>query len=191
MLKKHFFNTRARVQRIRDAKLFSGWVRSFSGTTLVATLSREAQVTPGETFVFQVQGPGSVAMFTAVLELAFGMELTLNLISEVKFVKSDGTMRLLVEGMTGQLIYENYEIDVTILDLSENGAGVVTDEALEKGTGIQLVIDSPQGRVDCSGEVIYCRRLEVGNQYRIGMSIKPQNRVDTARWQRLLQAEAA
>jgi hypothetical protein len=62
---------------------------------------------------------------------------------------------------------------------------------VEKGTGIELIIDSPQGRVDCKGEVIYCRRLNIGNQYRIGMSIKPQNRVDTARWQRLLFSDAA
>ncbi|HEY3780878.1 MAG TPA: PilZ domain-containing protein [Fimbriimonadaceae bacterium] len=190
MLKKHFFNTRARIQRIRDAKLFSGWVRSFSGTTVVVTLNRDENVRPGESFVFQVQGPGSVAMFTAVLELAFGTELTLKLVSEVRFTKSEGSMRLLVEGMTGQLIYDEYELEVTILDLSENGAGVVTDESLEKGTGIQLIIDSPQGRVDCAGEVIYCRPLD-DNQYRIGMSIKPQNRVDTARWQRLLFSDAA
>lgn len=191
MLRKHFFNTRTRFQRVKDAKLFSGWVRSFTGNNLIVTTSREENISPGEEFVFQVQGPGTIAMFTAVLKLAFGQELTLELASQVKFVKSAQGMRLLVEGMTGQLLYEGTELDVTIIDLSEGGAGVLTDGPLEKGAGIELRIDSPQGRVDCAGEIIYCRKLAFSYQYRVGMTVKPQNRVDVARWQRLLMSEAA
>jgi len=192
MLRKKLSNTRARFQRLRDAKIFSGWVRTFSENNVVVVTPKDMEYETGDTFVFQVYGPGNIAVFRAVMEYCSGNVLSLRLASTVHFATQTEDMRLLLEGTTGVLMSEGCNFDVMLVDVSARGAAVLSSGQLDKGAPIELHIDSNLGQVVVKGEVKYCRKAEgMQDQYRIGMSLKPDNRIDSARWQQILAAEAA
>jgi hypothetical protein len=190
--RKTFINTRARFQRLTDAKLFSGWVRHFGKNTLVVSLTRDGVVKAGDIFIFQVFGPGSVAMFEATVSLAKGQEITLAITNDVRLIRSSEEMRVLVEGMTGTLLYELREHEIMFVDVSDKGAGVLSPRSIPKDATVELHIDTSQGKVICTGEIRYCKlEPKIPGQYRIGMRLTPQNRIDIARWQKLMLLEAA
>lgn len=190
--KRTFRNTRARFQRLRDAKLFSGWIRNFNGPTVVLTLARAAELQPGDEFMFQVFGHGTMAMFRAELSLQAGDQLTFQVIGPTQYRRSKEDMRLLADGITGVLTCDGFDIDVIFVDLSVKGAGVICGQQLTKGSAIELRIDSSQGPILCTGEVVYSKRMSLNDfQFRVGLSVTPRGRIDLARWQRLLLTDAA
>jgi hypothetical protein len=192
MQRRSFSNTRTRFQRLRDAKLFAGWVRNFARNTLIVTINKQVAMEPGEEFSFQVFGHGSSAVFRAALVVQCGDELTFAITDAVRLVKTHEEIRLLVEGVTGVLRYDGCETEVHMVDISPGGAGLLIPHMIQKDTKVDLTIDSPQGQILCEGIVRYCRAEDrVPGQYRVGMTLKPHNRVDVARWQRLLMADAA
>lgn len=191
MQKRGFTNTRTRFQRLSDAKLFSGWVRSFNRSGLVVSIAKEAVVGVGEVFMFQVFGHESLAMFKATLALTMDEELTFAVMGPMQLLKSSEEMRILVEGLTGSISFEGSETDVLFVDVSSNGAGLVSPEPLPKDAVVEVRIDSPQGTVVFEGRVRYCKALEnTREQFRIGLQIQPQTRIDSARWAKVI-GEAA
>jgi hypothetical protein len=192
MVQKTLSNTRARFQRLKDAKLFTGWIRSFRKNNFVVVTPKEYEGAISDEFIFQVSGPGNVAVFRAILDYCHGNELVLRLVSEIRFTSAAEDMRLLIEGTSGALVSDGCEFEVLVVDVSATGAAVIASVELKKGDPVELRIDSTLGQVMVKGEVKYCRSAEgQSNQFRIGMSLTPDNRVDSARWQRLLSSEAA
>ncbi len=192
MVKKTRANTRARFQRLRDAKFFWGWVRTFGKTNVVVALATEAKCERGDVFIFRVHGPGTTAVFRAVLEFQHGNELTLGLVGDVHYEEGEEDMRVLMDGASGKLISLGTELEVLVVDVSACGAAVLCDVELPKDSVVELYLDTRMGQVVAKGVVKYCRSASgLNNQYRIGMSLTPENRVDLARWQQLLLSEAA
>src|SRR5579862_9374640 len=156
MLRKTLSNTRTRFQRLRDAKLFTGWVRSFRKNNVVVVTPKEFEGSISDEFIFQVYGPGNIAVFRAILEYSSGCELSLRLASEVHFTSAAEDMRLLLDGTSGALLSNGSEIDVLVVDVSARGAAVMASAELSKGDPVELRIDSNFGQVIVKGEVKYC-----------------------------------
>lgn len=184
-----FTGTRTRFQRLKDAKLFSGWVRVFREDRLVVTVTRGSKALAGEQFAFQVFGHSATAQFTATVTASVGDEISFSINGDFQLVKSTEKVRILTEGLNGALIINEQEFAVRIADLGQGGAGIMSTMPMEKGESTTLRIDYGQGPITCNGIVRYCRATD-DMIFRIGLSLTPHNRVDVARWQRLL-AEAA
>jgi hypothetical protein len=192
VVKKTLANTRARFQRLSDAKLFSGWVRTFDNDSIIVVSNNDTQCKPGDEFVFQVYGPGKVFLFRGLLEAQYGRELSLKVSSTVQQTAAKEEMRLLTDGVSGTLIGEGQEVEVMVLDISAGGAGVVTAFYLSKDTPVELHLASPAGPIAVKGEVKNCREAEgMRSQYRVGISITPVTRIDSARWNQMLELDAA
>lgn len=188
-----FVNTRTRLQRLRDAKLVSGWVREITGTDVLVQTNEQVAVAPGEVFSFQVHGKGVSALFKGVVKVVSGdRDLLFSIQPPIRYQKQSENVRIMVDGMTGLVSSGDLELEVLVMDLSENGAGILLSTSLHKGEKVQLRIDSPHGQIVCAAEVKYCRRDgQMPGQYRAGMLIAPENRVDLARWRRLLDGDVA
>ena len=50
---RDFVGTRARFQRLRDARLFNGWIENFFGSKVEVTTSTEFPVEIGDEFRFE------------------------------------------------------------------------------------------------------------------------------------------
>lgn len=93
-MRKNLSNTRARFQRLSDAKLFSGWVRNFGKHSILVVTPKDVECAAGEEFMFQVYGPGKVAVFRAVLESCVGNELSLRYAGDITYMPGTEEMRI-------------------------------------------------------------------------------------------------
>jgi hypothetical protein len=185
-------NTRARFQRLKDAKFFSGWVRDLTAADVLIQVTEPISTVPGELFLIQVHGRHQSALFKASLRVFADRELVFNIHHPIRFTKATESMRLLIDGMTGLVTAGTQEIEVLVVDLSEKGAGVLLPCGIEKNEAVTLRIDSSQGQIVCLGQVRYCKPdPQMPGQYRAGILLRPDNRVDQARWQRLIGSDAA
>lgn len=187
-----FINTRVRLQRLSDAKFFSGWVKDFTRSDLTVKLGTPTQVKAGETFMVQVHGHSSTALFRAVLRSVGSRELMFVIPEPVRFLTPSEQVRISVQGVTATITGEGKAVDATVVDLSVGGAGLVAACEIKKGEHVRVLFITPLGNVDCDAEVRYCKpeSIEEGT-YRIGVQLEDLGRIERARWNRLVEQDAA
>jgi hypothetical protein len=187
MDEKGFINTRARFQRMTDAKFFAGWVKDFSMSSIHVSLAYDANLEPGQQFMFEVHGHSVAAVFPAELSVVSGDDLVFSIPQPLRLVTPNEEARVYVRDVTGILKGETMEVDVLVVDVSKKGAGVLAPMPLAAGERITLELDTLQGPVICCGEVRYCRpdSREWG-QFRAGILLDDMGRIERARWARLV-----
>ncbi len=169
-MKKTLANTRARFQRLSDAKLFAGWVRIFDKHTIVVLSNTTAPCKPGDQFMFQVYGPGKVVLFKAGVQAQYGHEISFSILSEMQYAPAKEEMRVLAEGTTGVLKGDGHEMEVMLIDISPKGAAVISAIFFSKETPVELLVASPAGPINLKGHVRNCREAEgMRSQYRVGI----------------------
>lgn len=187
-----FINTRVRLQRLSDAKFFSGWVKDFTRTDLVVKLGGPAQVKPGETFMVQVHGHSSTALFRALLKGISPNELAFAIPEPVRFLTASEQVRVSVEGVTATLTSAGRALETTVVDLSVGGAGLVSTREIKRGEHVRVLFETPLGNVECDAEVRYCKAESIEDgTYRIGVRLEELGRIERARWNRLVEQDAA
>lgn len=190
---KSFLGTRARFQRLSDAKFFAGWVRDFSASAIIVTLSSGAPMEPGDEFVFEVHGRSSHASFPAVLSMVSADEFLFNIPQPMRLLTTTEEARVYVQDMAGVLRGDCLELDVVVIDVSRHGAGLLAPIELRAGERVTIQVDTPNGVVSCHGEVRYCRpsRKHYGH-FRAGLLLDDMARIEKARWLNLVdQSQAA
>lgn len=187
-----YMKTRGRIQRLEDAKFFSGWVKEISETEVWLRTNGELAVKPGETFVAQFFGKGFSAIMKLKLTVSMGNLYGFVLISPAKEISSAENARVGVSGVIATLEATDVETStVTVLDMSTEGIGIMSPVAVERSAEVTLNLEAKGGAITAIGEVRYCRPDPmVESHFRIGIKISMLQRVDQARWNQML-VEAA
>lgn len=191
MDEKGFINTRARFQRISDAKFFAGWVRDFNASSIIVALSTDAGLHPGDKFIFEVHGQRAGATFPAELMVISGEEYLFSIPQQLRLTTPREEARVFVKDIAGILQGDLVEVDVVVLDVSQRGAGVLAPTPLTVGDKVTLTVETAQGSVNCTGEVRYCRADKAWGQYRAGLLLDEMGRVERAKWAKLVGGSAA
>lgn len=187
-----FINTRCRLQRLKDAKFFAGWVKDFSQDELHIKLSTKTALMLGDTFSVEVHGTDRSAIFNAMLKGQESDDLSLSISEQVRFMPSRERARLCVEGISGVFKHNGVDTPFSVSDVSLAGCGLVAPYAIQRGTKLDLDIDTPQGHVRCVGEVRYCKPdPEIPGAYRFGMLLDTMGRLEMARWSKLFEFYSA
>ena len=197
-----FANARARFQRLSDAKLFNGWVSALTGKNVIVAAEEGAKVQLGQTFRFQVFGSGATAVFDARLETISDRLLAFALSTPIRAVPSSEDMRMRTRNLSALLLDitegepANGDDDMAVamtearvVDVSGKGLGLHISRAYKKGAKVKVVIDTPWGQTECTGEVRYSKPEAQG--FRVGLLIVEIDRLNQGRFARLLQTTAA
>lgn len=187
-----FINTRARLQRLSDAKFFAGWVKEFSRTDLVVRCAEPVIVAPADVFMVQVHGHTSTALFRAVLSHQFEAELFFTIPEPVRFLTAHEAVRVSVNGLTALVTSNGRAVEAQVVDLSVKGAGLITTCEFTKGDKVTIAFSTPLGPVECTGVVRYAKPDPAeDDKYRLGLELDELGRIERARWQRLIEQDAA
>jgi hypothetical protein len=187
-----FVNNRARLQRLTDARIFAGWVKELTTTHLFLRPSVEAECAVGEPFFVEIHGGGRNATFRANFEVRLGDDLIFNIVSAIQFGSSSESVRQTVNGITGQAEVEGNLVLFSVVDVSEGGIGLLVPVPIPRGVLIDIELNTPQGLITCRGEVRYCRQDNSRKGfYRSGIAFQPLDRLEKARWQRVMERAAA
>jgi hypothetical protein len=187
-----YLQTRARLQRLSDMKFFSGWVESMENTEVRIRLKpSKAVVGRGDQFSVEVAGKTQTAVFIGEVSEVNSSVVVLDLPRGVAFLPKKENARVSMFGYRGRLIFEGCEYQFTLVDVSENGLGLVVSGEIERGATIQFEVFTPLGQIEGEGEVRYCRTdTENANQFRVGILMQELGRIERARWNHLLDAGA-
>lgn len=80
------------------------------------------------------------------------------------------------------------EIPARVLDVSVGGIGLAVEVELEKGTDIECEFArEDQATIFLAGRVAYCRQASNSSEYRLGVKLEHNNRLDHARWKNFVR----
>lgn len=205
-----FVNTRARFQRLEDAKLFSGWITGLNAKSAVVTVAGPSDLHPGQHFLFHVFGPEVTAVFQARFEVRSGNLLAFGLEGPIRTRAGCEDMRIRIHGTRATLYaaplpqdeFDEMSIggcgekdpgielgSAQVVDVSSRGVGILVNLNFRKGDRLRIVLSTAWGPTECIAQVKYSKGE--GSLFRVGLSIEEIDRLNLGRFSRLLQSFAA
>lgn len=211
---ENFVGTRTRFQRLRDAKLFTGWIESADGALIeVSTLTNFA-VTPGDEFRLEGYGHKVSMIVTAkLIEIckidlesearvcgiegsnakiveAKRIRLRMEACAPTRFSSTEESLRIKVPLYPVRIEQGGQSNEGYCVDIGPRGFGLVSFSALSPTVAATAEIVTPKGVVSCSGEVRYCvADKDREGMYRSGVMIQSMERRMAPRWEALLKGD--
>ena len=188
--KASLLNNRARLQRLKDAKFFNGWVKEFDleGEQLAIQVPVTQSSEPGDVFMVEIHGADRTVIIKAKVSMASEGIIAFTFVGEPASMPPREKARIKVEGVGATLSSPSGAIDVEVSDISLEGCGILSSVQVDKGSRIEVMVDSPAGPIDCKGEVRYCKSdAEMQGLYRIGVLLEPLGRLEQARWNKMIE----
>lgn len=189
--KASLLNNRARLQRMKDAKFFNGWVKEFDfeqEQLAIQIYGSQAVFEPGELFMVEIHGCDRTVIAKGKVSMASEGIVAFTFAGEPISMPPREKSRIKVEGVGATMSADCGTLDVEVSDISAEGCGILSSAQVEKGTTIDLMIDSPAGPIDCKGEVRYCKtEPELQGLFRIGLLLQPLGRLEQARWNKMIE----
>lgn len=207
-----FIGTRARFQRLRDAKFFHGWITGFFGNSVEVSTSTDAPVKIGDEFRFEGYGHHISVVFNGRLEEVGELDimsdgivtaiagsnarvleakriaLKLTVVSPVRFAASNESVRLKTEDRYTKVKVGIHELEAFTVDVSPNGVGIVLRHPLNPDDCVTASVETPVGVVTGMASVRYCRPdIDRDGFYRVGLMFIDLGRVERPRWERFLK----
>ena len=209
---RDFVGARVRFQRIRDAKIFNGWIENFFGNTIEVTTSTEAPVEIGDEFRMEGFGHHISVVFNAKLEsvatfdvLSAGavraiegsnariieakqVSFALTVSSPVRFCASSESVRMKVGEIFTRVKAGGENVDGFVLDVGPNGLGTVLRSQLKKGDCVEVTIATNLGDIKAMANVRYSHPdKERKGLWRTGLMFTDMGRIERPRWERFLK----
>jgi len=206
-----FVGTRARFQRIRDSKIFNGWIESFFGNRLEVSTATDHAVMIGDEFRFEGFGHMISVVFLAKLEaigtfddtmgrsaqiagsqsqIVEAHRTTLRLVvsSPMRYANSPEAVRYKIKQMYAPVTVGSKTIEAFALDVSPAGIGLTTDEQIEPQTNVTVCIHTGLGKVTAPAVCRHSRPDEDRpGKFRAGFMFFELSRLDKPKWERFIK----
>ena len=179
---------RCRLQGLQDASLHFGWVQQFEAGVLTIDVNSKRAIKKGDFMYLEVSAPAALLTFVAYVTDAMGGTIILQISSEIeeRSLKSESRVRIRsFEGEIGCPCNGKFTA-VTIVDISENGFGFLSQNSVEVTGACQVTLNSVHGDIKLLGDIRHARNDKDLAAYRGGVLIKDMDRVSRARWVRLV-----
>lgn len=182
-----FSNTRVRLQRVRDAKFFNGWVTTSSSKELRITTPNANDLRYGDVIVAELNGREGAARISGVVSSSTS-EVVVVSIGTAATGSAPEEARIRVTGITGTLRFDAETFEVFVLDASEKGVGILTQESIPRGSKVSITIAQGQSEFTVAGEVRYSKPDP--DQFcavRVWIRLNEMQRLDRNRWMKLIE----
>ncbi|MBS1715619.1 MAG: PilZ domain-containing protein [Armatimonadetes bacterium] len=180
-----FKGTRVRVQRVRDARFFTGWTLNLDRRAVVVRIPSTDDLRDGDDVFVQVFGAGQDLSAPAVCRNVGDDWARFDFACDPRKTESTEEVRLSGAGVVGTLRNCWGTVDFEVLDVSPGGVGGVVPYELMKGDELEIALLTPTGPVEAQGTVRYCRPEPCQGGFRIGFSIRIDDRTMLGRWRRV------
>jgi hypothetical protein len=149
-------------------------------------LNDPTSVEVGDILVAEVSGRENLALLDASVKTIIDDEIVLDFRRPPRYEVAREKFRTLVQNVRGSVNYEGENVDLEVLDISEQGLGLLSFAPVQTGSRVKLSLETPYGPVKVSGLVRYCRSdpKRIG-LYRAGLYLDEMGRLDRARWNKL------
>lgn len=175
--------TRARMQRLRDAKFFSGWVVKASSDLLEIQVANSSVLSAGDRFSVEVNGKVKAMAFECELKSQKDTLITLIVCSGPRPIPSSEPPRIKKSGVSARVSHGQKVHETSVLDVSESGVGFSSLEEIPKGTEVSMLVVSGNLQLLIAGVTTYDRAdTSQPGRHRIGVQIKGLDRQTENQW---------
>lgn len=190
----HIVGSRVRVQRVSDARLFSGWVDTAAGHLVHLALSQTDDLKVGDPIFCEAHTFSARVNFRAAVERIQPMgdtsRFVIRLSSGITVAAGAENPRFRVPSTALRVDLESGPMEGRILDISVTGIGANLDRGLDRGSKVRGEITTIYGPVEAEFEVRYCRPLSDSDEHRAGLQIVSMDRDSASTWVRYVRAVA-
>ena len=182
---------RIRMQRLRDARMFAGWMVGFDGRSAQVIPLDEPTAVPGEEFLCEAFLDGYVLSFRAASVGKDAGRIGLILTESPRRLPSTESMRVQTPGRTALLSTSVGDFEAELVDVGTGGAAVLAPIQLQPSDLVKIAFKSGAATIEAEGTVRYCRLADPeGVLHRIGIRVHELDRTTAARWRALLRQVA-
>ncbi len=206
-----FVGTRARFQRLGDAKLFTGWIEDFFGNKVVISTSTSHAVQIGDEFRFEGFGNRIAVVFSARLESVVQLDLgkdsivtevegtaariieakrvrlELQVSSPVRYSASHENVRMLAPEVFTVLNEGENQVEGFMIDIAKQGIGFVSKKKVKPKEYVEVRMETRIGPIVAKGNIRYCTPDKDRNgYYRTGIMFTDMDRMNRPRWARFI-----
>jgi len=169
-------NARVRLQSYHSGRFCYGWSFDAHGRKFkVFFASSIDKAAVGERFHIEANDSSRMLMADATLVAVKGSTGSFELISAVREAPPCESRRILVE-IEASLSFGQDKHDALIVDISDNGMGILTSAELEKKAYVTIGATLVRKDYILVGKVVYCRERPQGRWlYRSGLYIPGLN----------------
>ena len=207
-----FVGARARMQRLADQRIFSGWLHELRSDRIWVTSEGPLEIDAGQRFLFQLQGPSADAYLIASSingapasrsdigavhgNTALHMvnlpayNYPFAVITAVQLRDGQQTFRKALSALNARMHYYGEDYEVLLTDGSPAGMGALVWRELRQGSRVEITVTSGdvESAFDC--EVRHCRPDErLPGSYRVGLKFETADRIALVTWRRLLKGD--
>ncbi len=178
--------TRLRMQRLKDARLFSGWVDTAVGGMVHVSLGSDEPIEEGDNFFCEGLTFTHRLSFKAFVERSLGngkgARYMLRLTAPPVMTTSQEHPRyrvppLAVTLTAGEEVCQGFLEDVCIA-----GLGVMSPIRFDKGMLVNVDIPEPVGPMRLTAQVRYFRNLGENEDVQLGLQIFGMERESAQKW---------
>lgn len=208
----NFVGTRTRFQRLRDAKIFSGWIEGVDGDLITLSTNTQAAVQIGD--VFRIEGYGhKVSMIVNAEILRVGqlnlgkdglvagiqgtqsniveakrVSFQMRLSGPVRFASSNENVRIKTPFLPVMIWGGSGESQCHSLDVSMQGLGMTAAVRFVPDEEIRGQVQTKYGVLEFSGNVRYCTSdKDRDGMKRIGIHLNPLDRTIAPKWEQFVE----
>lgn len=186
--------TRIRIQRLRDAKLFSGWVEAATSGMVHLSVNQADALKVGDDLFCECHTFSQRVVLQGTIDRVFGagemQRYSLRLTSAPKALNGSESPRFRTPCSPIDATHAGSEFGGVLLDASVAGMGVALEVRVDRGETIALTIHTPFGDVSGECEVRWSRLETTEEGYRTGLLIKQMARESAEVWVRFVRAVA-
>lgn len=208
-LSREFLGTRVWMHRLRDARIFHGWVRHIDDMHIDVSIQANSVIEIGDRFRFELHGRKTSAVFEADLSSMEPSDVFSNGLqyliegSNAKFVEADWVnLRFQVSGQFRySTVHEPFRtklvdtnvafrmgsriVEALSIDAAKEGLAALTVENMQTGSTVFFEATTVHGRVTGLAIVRSCRKVNAYH-FRVGVQIIEMSRLDRPRWNRVV-----
>ena len=177
-----FKHKRARLQRISDARFFSGWVDSVSASEVIVRITGGVVLDISDEFMVEVHGLLNLMGFRGRVESFEDSTTTLRIITPMQLTPVTEDARVTITNLIGHVTIAGEVHEFEVVDISVQGIGILVGAPLNRKSVAEISIDTETGPIRAQGIIRYCREdAENIGAYRAGIEFGEMGRVEKAR----------
>jgi hypothetical protein len=179
------------MQSLSNAAFFHGVCEESFDREIHVEITAKRTPTQGEFLYVEGEIGAQIHSFIGLTIDQQANSLRIGLTSGVTVRENQTNGRILLREVVGKIMTDYGQQAVEVCDGSETGLGFNFFAPLERGSTIQINLDTVCGAVDLLGKVMNCRCVRYDQEsYRVGVQIVGMDRISQARWKRVLMLES-
>lgn len=164
-------HARTRLQSYRTSRFSSGWITQVRDNHLFITLTVHDGGSIGDRYHIEVSDGIRLMMADATLVQSGETTGVFKLNGEVSISSANENRRMTIR-CPGSLEVDGRSHEIAIVDISDDGLGILSDAKLERGQTAKIEAVLGSKAMEIEGKALYCKPLQRSRwAYRIGLHV--------------------